>query len=157
GLTIDATTGIISGTVGRRAAGIYTVLVTGYNGPVGVPLNRSVLFTWIVNDTTPPDLTKPADQINNDRTEGPRGPDVALDADSFSAVGLPPGLSIDPLSGVISGTIDARAGGTYGVTVTAYDGPPSAPVSSSVQFTWTVNDTTPPQLFQPPARNNFEN
>src|SRR5262249_14141593 len=60
------------------------------------------------------------------------------DAGTFSASGLPPGLSIDPTTGVISGTIGTRAAGTYAVTVSAAD---NGHVRSTF-FTWTV--TLPP-------------
>jgi large repetitive protein len=63
---------------------------------------------------------------------------------SFSATGLPAGLSIDPATGVISGTIDRSAsqpdGGVYKVTVTADDGR-GGTVSSS--FAWTVTNPGP--------------
>lgn len=70
------------------------------------------------------------------------------DADSsdtltFSAGGtLPPGLSINFLSGVITGTLDssASAGGPYSVTITATD--PSG-AHATQTFTWFVNNPVP--------------
>jgi large repetitive protein len=63
---------------------------------------------------------------------------------SFNATGLPIGLSIDPATGVISGTIDRSAsqlnGGVYSVTVTASDGNGG---TVSTTFTWTVNNPGP--------------
>ena len=54
----------------------------------------------------------------------------------FSAVGLPAGLSINPLSGLISGIITA-ATGTYTVTITVLDlGTPSA--SATETFDWII-------------------
>src|SRR5581483_2766115 len=62
----------------------------------------------------------------------------AVKADSFTVTGLPAGLQIDN-TGLISGTIDPGAAGSYVVTVTASNGDlPSDPVS----FTWTVNKLT---------------
>jgi hypothetical protein len=50
-------------------------------------------------------------------------PITAIDPDgqtlTYSAAGLPPGISIDPASGVMTGTV---AGGLYSVTVSASDG-----------------------------------
>ena len=58
---------------------------------------------------------------------------------SWVATGLPAGLSINPSTGLISGTIGANAatGSPYTVTVTATDN--GVPVLSASQtFTWTV-------------------
>jgi len=64
---------------------------------------------------------------------------------TFTATGLPPGLSIDPNTGVISGTLDRSAsqggqGGVYTVVVTAND-----PYGGSVDlpFTWTALNPPP--------------
>ncbi|MBI1355066.1 MAG: tandem-95 repeat protein [Acidobacteria bacterium] len=65
---------------------------------------------------------------------------VATDADDdplvFSAGGLPPGLGIDPISGLISGAIapGAAAGSPYSATVSASDGLEIADIA----FSWTV-------------------
>jgi hypothetical protein len=97
--------------------------------------------------TTPVAINNPGDQISN---EG----DVvflrifATAAYSFSATGLPPGLSFTRSGApfeTISGTIDPRAAGTYAVTVTVFGGGAAATTS----FTWTVNDSTPPLLTSP--------
>ena len=60
---------------------------------------------------------------------------------TWSATGLPPGLTIDASSGLISGTLSAT--GTYQARVTATD---STGVSGSVFFNWTV---VPPPLLPP--------
>jgi hypothetical protein len=130
GLSINPTTGLITGTIDSRAAGSYSVTVTATDNTA----TSSATFIWIVNDTTAPDLSNPGLQSNN---EG----DVvnlqvsAADADSFAASGLPGGLSIDPATGLISGTIPVGAAGSYSVTVTASD----AGASSDATFTWTVD------------------
>ncbi|PRB82896.1 VCBS domain-containing protein [Pseudomonas sp. MYb185] len=70
---------------------------------------------------------------------------------TYSAAGLPTGLSIDPVTGVISGTIDhsasqrdsdsdGQADGQYGVTITVTD---EAGNSTDATFTWTVGNPPP--------------
>ncbi|MFO0871032.1 MAG: putative Ig domain-containing protein [Pirellulales bacterium] len=56
-----------------------------------------------------------------------------------------PGLSIDPVTGVISGTLDssASAGGPYSVTITADDGHGG---QATQTFTWVVNNPVPVAL-----------
>ncbi|HLY64730.1 MAG TPA: Ig domain-containing protein, partial [Chloroflexota bacterium] len=53
---------------------------------------------------------------------------------TFSASGLPSGLSIDSSTGIISGTITATVGTSDTVTVAVSDGTGSA----SQTFTWNV-------------------
>src|SRR6185437_3409890 len=55
---------------------------------------------------------------------------------TWSATGLPAGLSINSSSGVISGT--PTTANTYNVTVTATD---TASHSGNTSFTWTINPT----------------
>jgi hypothetical protein len=149
GLGINTATGVISGTIDPGGAGIYTVTVTASHGTT----TSSASFVWTVADTTPPALTVPGNQNGN---EGDvvsltiQAPDA--DAGTFEATGLPTGLSIDPQTGVISGTIDARAAGTYAVTVTVTD----AAVVGRTGFTWTVGDATPPALTGPGNQANKE-
>ena len=63
----------------------------------------------------------------------------------YSASGLPPGLSIHPQTGVISGT--PSASGSFNVVVTASDGVNS----DSESFTWVINAGAPYLLNTPPT------
>ena len=75
-----------------------------------------------------PVVTNPGDQTDAEGTVVSL-PISATDADlpantlRYGAVGLPPGLSIDPVSGVISGTVafGCNAGSPHAVTVTVTD------------------------------------
>ncbi|MFK4823134.1 putative Ig domain-containing protein, partial [Ochrobactrum quorumnocens] len=70
--------------------------------------------------------------------------DVDGDTLTYSATGLPKGLTLDPNTGIISGTIDPSAsqegvGGAHSVTITASDGTTSVDQT----FTWTVSNPAP--------------
>ena len=141
GLSVDPDTGVISGTIAAGAAANSPYAVTVFaedNADVWL-----VSFSWLVTSAgsvSTVDLANPDDQ-----TATP-GSDVnlALQATStlgqpisYSAINLPPGLSIDPAAGVISGTIATELGGDYPVTVTANDGTDS----STISFSWLVTTT----------------
>jgi len=134
GLSISSTTGVISGTA--STAGSYSVTLTGTDstGPSG-----SASFTWTVgsggaNTVT---VTNPGSQ------SGTVGTAVSLQvtaADSasgqtlsYSATGLPAGLSIGAATGLISGT--PTTAGSSSVTVTATD---TTGASGSASFTVTI-------------------
>ncbi|MCY2989607.1 MAG: putative Ig domain-containing protein [Planctomycetota bacterium] len=81
---------------------------------------------------TYPPLSNPGDQhsLTGDQVQLSL---VAIGADSFSASGLPPGLSINN-TGQIRGTIDLQGEGTYTVVITARE----SGASSLASFTWIV-------------------
>ena len=157
GLSIDPVSGVISGTVDFDAAGgsPHSVTVTATDD--GTPAFATpVTFTWTVANTNrAPVVTSPADQSD---AEGDAvslavaGSDPDLDGITWSASGLPSGLTIDPVSGVISGTVgfDAAAGSPHAVTVTATDdGSPN--LATDVVFAWTVADTNRPPVVTNPG------
>jgi hypothetical protein len=140
GIAIDPATGIVSGapSYAAAAASPYRVTVTATDD--GVPrLDDSVTFTWTVTDTNrAPVVTRPADRT--DRLDqvvrlALVGSDPDGDAITWSATGLPLGISLNAVSGVIEGT--TALVGTFTVTVTATDGgTPNR--ATSATFTWRV-------------------
>ena len=110
-LTIDASSGVISGTIATvpEARSPYAVIVTVTDD--GQP-NKSAeaLFSWNVSAfNNAPTITSISEQsnINGDvvnLTISAADIDPG-DALTFTASGLPAGLTIDASSGVISGTI----------------------------------------------------
>jgi hypothetical protein len=134
GLSISSSTGVISGTASK--AGSYSVTVTGKDttGPTG-----SATFTWTVGSGT----TNTVTVTNPGSQTGTVGTAVSLQiaaSDSasgqtltYSATGLPAGLSISSSTGLISGT--PTTANTYNVTVTATD---TTGATGSAAFTWTI-------------------
>ena len=131
---LSPNTGLISGTVGATdsQSGPYAVTVTASDGTD----SAATSFTWDVAHLA---VVNPGDQINaeGDAVSLQIGvSDNAADTLTYGASGLPNGLSIDPTSGLISGTVDAldANGSPYSVTVTASDGG----AGDSQTFNWTI-------------------
>ncbi len=141
GLTINASSGVISGTVANTAAATNNTTVVVSDGS----LTASANFTWLT--TAPPANVAPV--VYNPGTQSSlRGSIVSLsplaadpegDALTWSATGLPAGLSINATSGQISGTVLTTAATSSGVTLTVRD---PAGLTGSVSFTW--NTTAAP-------------
>jgi hypothetical protein len=155
GLSIDSTTGLISGTVasGDAANGPYTVTVSATDTQGNSSAQQ---FTWNVNaPANTLTLTNPGNQSNAE------GDNVSLqvaandtdgDTLTYSASGLPIGLMIDPSSGLISGTVDYSAAeiswGQYNVTVTVNDGNGQ---TASQSFVWAIANTPRPPWLEYPT------
>lgn len=138
GLSIDSQSGLISGTIASTADtnSPYAITVSATDGTY----SASQTFSWYVSPQPSLSLDSPGDQVNA------AGDVVAVELSTldsslatltYSATGLPPGLSIDPSAGIISGTLanDAASSAPYQVTATVTDG--TNTVSQS--FLWTVN------------------
>ncbi len=137
GLTVNAATGDISGT--PTAAGSYTVTATATDTD---ELAAAASFFWnIAIPNRAPAITTPAAQtgvVGTARTLAIVASDPDGDTMRFAATGLPPGLTINATTGVISGT--PIAAGTFTPAVTATD---SDDLSASISFSWSIGDITP--------------
>ena len=131
GLSIDPTSGLITGTV-TGSANTYSASVTASDGQ-GASATQD--FTWNVSVLS---VTNPGTQNNAvGDTVSLQVQDSGLpsgDSWSYSAT-LPSGLSIDPATGSITGTITGSAN-TYSASVTASDGQGA---SATQDFTWNVS------------------
>jgi hypothetical protein len=88
-----------------------------------------------------PVITNPGNQVNQVGDEISltiTANDVDGDVLNFTANNLPAGLVIDNATGIISGTLEAAAAGSWDVTVNVSN----ASETSSVLFNWQVNDDT---------------
>jgi hypothetical protein len=128
---------VTSGNNGSCSTSYFCTARTGYDGPTGwgTP-NGTTAFTAGSDSANTVSVTDPGSQSTT--TGGSvslqiHATDSAGAALTYSASGLPTGLSINASTGVISGT--ASTAGTYQVTVTAKDG---TGASGSASFTWTV-------------------
>ena len=137
GLTINIDTGDISGTV-TADPGAYASSVTVADDQGN---DDTESFTWTITNE-PPEITNPGNQNNLEGDNAISVFIVANDVDNdpltFSDVNssLPPGLSIDPVSGEIAGALDFNSAGSYAVTVAVSDG--NSNVTTS--FNWNVNN-----------------
>ncbi len=145
GLSINSTTGVISGTIPANASqvGPYTVTVTASDGQGGTVAST---FSITSSNQAPVLGTPIAAQAASDggvvtlATAGAFS-DPNGDTLTYSASGLPAGLSINATTGLITGTIDHSAsqggtGGVYSIVVTASDGK-GGTVAETINFTVT--------------------
>jgi large repetitive protein len=152
GLTLDSVTGLISGTPTNAAVGTHTISLTASDSKGGTATDSFDLVVANTNDA-PIVVNAIADRtaiedvaFNLNVSANFSDPDLG-DTLTYSATGLPAGLTIDSTTGLISGTPNNAAVGANAVTVTASDGNGST-VNSDFTLTVTnVNDdpivTTP--------------
>jgi len=130
GAAIDAVTGRFTWTpqqIHDAETHSFSVIVTD-SGPV--PKTDSAIVNITVGSpNAAPIVSEPPDQRNMPGDEitlyvASSDPDEQPQPLTFSAVGLPPGLDIDPASGAITGTtgFDGIAGSPHAVTIKVYDG-----------------------------------
>ena len=117
----------------------------------GTTTSNVATVTLTVQDVNqPPQVYVPGPLTNNEGDSvyvGLMAWDPDGDTLSFSAAGLPRGLTLDSASGVISGTLDYESSGSYVVSVTVTDGQGATATGS---FTWEVaNVNRAPVLTNP--------
>ncbi len=139
--------GVLTYTPAPNFNGTDTITYTISDGNGGTSTATVTVTVGAINDA--PTSTAIAPQTNPDNATvtlpvAANFSDVDNPTLQFSAVGLPLGLTIDPNTGVISGTIDRNAsqpaGGIYSVTVTATD---TGGLTTSQTFSWTVTNPPP--------------
>ncbi len=152
GVSINSSTGLISGTVNSGAsASIGTVTLTVTDG---TSTGKDV-FSWTIYSTSSVSVTNPGTQTTSE------GSTVSLSIStsysgsgtlSYSAEGLPPGLKINTSTGAITGTLSAGDSvfGPYTVTVTATDG------TDFDSQTFTYNTGSPISLTNPGTQTSTE-
>lgn len=139
GLSIDAITGLITGTPTSVGSYSPSVLVQDSTG-----LSAQQQFRWTISNPDTMSLGAPSNQS----TSVGWATDLRIQASdsggapiTYSALGLPTGLSLNTTTGEITGA--ASAAGQANVTLTATD---TTGAAAHVTFTWTVGTypgTTP--------------
>ncbi|WP_447971273.1 putative Ig domain-containing protein [Nitrospira sp. M1] len=140
GLSIDPLTGVISGTIGTGSTGAYSAIVTVADGTDSANVTFSWIITVVANHS--PVLTNPGPQSHmaGDRVSlSVAASDGDGDTLTFRAVGLPTGLSIDSMTGIISGVVTSV--GTTMATLEVFDGQGG---QDAVSFDWTI--APPPSI-----------
>ncbi len=130
GLSVNCTSGLISGS--PTTAGPWTATITATNaaGSASEPIVFTVYPTPVITSTS----------VSGKQNE-PFSTTITASGNptSFGATGLPPGLSINPVSGVISGTPTST--GSFPVTVTATNPGTSGSGTVTVHVTQTYTLT----------------
>ncbi len=137
GLSLNATTGAITGT--PTMAGTYLTTLTANDGSGASSVNLS----WTISPKGTGNVitvTQPANQAGTVGTAASlqiQATDSAAGQTlTYSAAGLPTGLAISSSTGLISGTPTTTTGSPFSVTVTVTD---TTGAKGTAAFTWTIN------------------
>jgi len=138
GLSIGTANGTVTGAPTTPGTYSVTLNATDSSGATG-----ATLFTWVVTSPGTVTLANPGPESDVVGTAIAPLSVVATDTEpgpsyTWSARGLPEGLSIGPATGIISGTPTTAEAPS--VTVTATD---NLGASGSVTFTWTITSPAP--------------
>ena len=137
---IDAGANVANFIVGKRDGGIWTQ--PGVSGPSATSITATGMtsmsdFAVGQSPNRPPSVTNPGTQNNGENDTVSlqiQASDPDNDQLTYSATGLPAGLSINSSNGLISGTIAFGASATNNASVTVSDGT----LTDTANFTWTV-------------------
>jgi hypothetical protein len=137
---IDAGANVANFIVGKREGGIWTKPTV--SGPSATSITATGLtsmndFAVGQSPNRAPSVTNPGTQ--NDSENDPvslqiQASDPDNDTLTYSATGLPTGITINTSTGLITGTVAVGASPTNNVSVTVSDGT----LSDTANFTWTV-------------------
>ena len=114
GLSVNTTTGLITGT--PTASGVFSATVSATNA-AGTGASAPLVFT--VNPNSAPTITSPVSASGTATVAFTATPIVATSPPitGYGGTGLPPGLTVNATTGVISGT--PTLPGTYNATLSA--------------------------------------
>ena len=151
GLSINASTGLISGTPTEAGISVAAVTATNLLGSGTAPITITIVGSGSGTPVTVPEITSPI------AASGEVGQALSYqvgatgDPMSYGATGLPAGLSINVATGLISG-VPISAGVTTAVlTATNAQGSGSAPVTVTVAPNGSMAPTAPPMISSPAA------
>jgi Putative Ig domain len=132
---------VTSGANGSCGSSYLCTAKAGYDGPTGLGTpNGTAAFKSGGGSGNTVSVTSPGNQSTKVSTAVSlqiHATDSAGAALTYSATGLPTGLSINSSTGLISGTPTAT--GSFNVTVTAKD---STGATGSASFTWTITSAS---------------
>ena len=150
GLTLNTSTGVISGTptgTATSATTSFTVTVTDSQTPTGdtAHANLSITITAPTLTVTTTTASLPTGVINNTYSTTLQASGGVKPYTSWAVTGgnasLPPGLTLNTSTGVISGTPTATGNTTFTVTVTDSETP--NPQTASASLTISINNSAP--------------
>src|ERR1700722_2284747 len=146
GLSINSSTGAISGTPTAKGTVTFTVTVT--DSSAAGPKTASAPFTITVSNPAPPAITTTQAQVTAAPATAGSVYGLTFHASgtgalTWSAVGLPAdGLSLAASTGIVSGTPTSKATGSFTLTVSDLFGQSSA----ATAFVLTVNNPAAPVI-----------
>ena len=136
-LTLNGVTGALSGTPDAGTGAAYVLTLTAANG---IAPDADQTFTLTINEA--PTITS-GDSLDCEILQPCEFVFTAtgFPEPEFDLPGLPTGVVLDPLTGVLSGTPDATAGGVYNLNLTA-----SNTINPDATQGFTLSVGSPPEI-----------